>query len=180
MERKNAAAAAEAESTRVDAVAQETERRSMKRRSKAENQRGGTAQHEHGRQDGWTSTLRGSGEEKKCSQRDRIAGSDCRINAHLCESKVKKMHTKSTQEKAAAAAATCGQGSDCRNNAHMVTSILNTIQKNISVHKFHIKSKWQVPSCSIPEECLDKDAEILRLIEERRSMPKEEKQRLKT
>ena len=29
------------------------------------------------------------------------------------------------------------------------------------------------------EECLDKDAEILRLIEERRSMPKEEKQRLK-
>ena len=29
------------------------------------------------------------------------------------------------------------------------------------------------------EECLDKDAEILRLIEERRNMPKEEKQRLK-
>ena len=29
------------------------------------------------------------------------------------------------------------------------------------------------------EEFLDKDAEILRLIEERRSMPKEEKQRLK-
>ena len=29
------------------------------------------------------------------------------------------------------------------------------------------------------EECLDKDAEILRLIEERRSMSKEEKQRLK-
>ena len=29
------------------------------------------------------------------------------------------------------------------------------------------------------EECVDKDAEILRLIEERRSMPKEEKQRLK-
>ena len=29
------------------------------------------------------------------------------------------------------------------------------------------------------EEFLDKDAEILRLIEERRSIPKEEKQRLK-
>ena len=29
------------------------------------------------------------------------------------------------------------------------------------------------------EEFLDKDAEILRLIEERRSLPKEEKQRLK-
>ena len=82
-------------------------------------------------------------------------------------------------------------------------SILNAIQKNISVHKFHIRSKRQVLSCSITaearacsrtttkkhratsaaakknEECLDKDAEILRLIEERRSMPKEEKQRLK-
>ena len=55
MKRKNAAAAAEAESTLVDAVAQETER-SMKRSSKAENQRGGIAQHEHRRQDGWTST----------------------------------------------------------------------------------------------------------------------------
>ena len=29
------------------------------------------------------------------------------------------------------------------------------------------------------DECVDKDAEILRLIEERRSLPKEEKQRLK-
>ena len=29
------------------------------------------------------------------------------------------------------------------------------------------------------EECLDKEAEILRLVEERRSMPKEDKQRLK-
>ena len=58
MERKNAAAAAEAESTLVDVVAQETERRSMKRSSKAANQRGGIAQHEHRRQDGWTSTPR--------------------------------------------------------------------------------------------------------------------------
>ena len=68
MERKNAAAAAEAESTHVDAEAQETERRSTKRSSKAENQRGGLAQHEHRRQDGWTSTPRGSDDEKKCSE----------------------------------------------------------------------------------------------------------------
>ena len=73
MERKNAAAA-EAESTLVDAEAQETERRSTKRSSKAENQRGGLAQHEHRRQDGWTSTHRGSDDEKKCSERDRTAG----------------------------------------------------------------------------------------------------------
>ena len=74
MERKNAAAAAEAESTLVDALAQETERRSTKRSSKAENQRGGLAQHEYRRQDGWTSTPRGSDDEKKCSERDRTAG----------------------------------------------------------------------------------------------------------
>lgn len=83
-------------------------------------------------------------------------------------------------------------------------SILNAIQKNILVHKFHIRSKRQVLSCSITaearacsrttakkyrrprlqqqkknEECIDKDAEIVRVIEERRSMPKEDKQRLK-
>ena len=44
------------------------------------------------------------------------------------------------------------QGSDCRINAHLVMSILNTIQKNILVHKFHIRSKRQVLSCSIPAE----------------------------
>ena len=73
VERKNAAAAAEAESTLVDVVAQETER-SMKRSSKVANQRGDIAQHEHRRQDGWTSTHRGSDDEKKGSERDRMTG----------------------------------------------------------------------------------------------------------
>ena len=73
MERKNAAAAAEAENTLVDAVAQEIERRSMKRSTVA-NQLGGIAHHEHRRQDGWTSTPRGRDDEKKGSERDRIAG----------------------------------------------------------------------------------------------------------
>ena len=97
------------------------------------------------------------------------------------------MHMKSIQEMAAAAAATCGQGSDCRNNAHLVMSILNAIQKNISVHKFHIRSKragsivfHNSRSASVFEndnkeakvttsaaakesdDFLDKDAEILR------------------
>ena len=75
MERTNAAAAAaEAESTRVDTEAQETERRSTKRSSKANNQRGGFAQHEQRRPDGWTSTPRGSDDEKRCSERDKTAG----------------------------------------------------------------------------------------------------------
>ena len=63
---------------------------------------------------------------------------------------MKKMHAKSTQEEAAAAAATCWQGSDCRNNAHSVMSILNAIRQNFLVHKFHIRSKRQVLSCPIP------------------------------
>ena len=66
--------AAEAECTLVEAVAQVIERRSMKRSSKVANQRGGTAQHEHRRQDGWTSTPRGSDDGKKGSERDRMTG----------------------------------------------------------------------------------------------------------
>ena len=53
-------------------------------------------------------------------------------------------------EVAAAAASTCWQGSDCRNNAHKVMNILNKILKNILVHKFRIRMKRQVLSCSIP------------------------------
>ena len=113
------------------------------------------------------------------------------------------MHTKSSLILAAAAAATCGQESDCRNNAHSVTNILNAFQKNILVHMIHqvgeagsivlqssrSSSVFENDSKEIQEatsaaakkkeECVDEDAEILRLIEERRSMPKEEKQRLK-
>ena len=74
MERKNAAAAAEAESTLAEAEAQKIERRSMKCSSTAANQRGVPAQPEHRRPDGWTSTPCGSDDEKKCSERDGTAG----------------------------------------------------------------------------------------------------------
>ena len=74
MGRKNAAAALEAESTLVDTVALETEGNTTERSSKAGNLRGGFAHHEHRRPDGWTSTPRGSDDEKKCSERDKTAG----------------------------------------------------------------------------------------------------------
>ena len=114
------------------------------------------------------------------------------------------MHMTTSNLLAAAAAATCGQGSDCRINAHSVTNILNAVQKNILVHKSFLRSEKQVLSCynsaealsvlmneskemqettsgaaKKKDECVDKDAEILRLIEERRKMPKEERHRLK-
>ena len=60
--------------TLVETVAQETEGRSTKRSSKADNLRGGFDHHEHLRPDGWTSTPRGSDDEKNCSERDKTAG----------------------------------------------------------------------------------------------------------
>ena len=44
----------------------------MKRSSKVANQRGGIAQLEHRRLDGWTSTPRGRDDGKKASERDRM------------------------------------------------------------------------------------------------------------
>ena len=82
VEKENAAPAAEAESTLVEAVAQEIERRSMMRSSTVTDQRGVPTQHEHRRQDGWTSTPRWSDDEKKAVNGTRRQGSDCRINAH--------------------------------------------------------------------------------------------------
>ena len=127
---RGTAAALEAESTLVDTVAHETEGSTTKRSSKAGNLRGGFAHLEHRRPDGWTSTPRGRDDEKNCSERDETSS-----HPLVRTGGEEKMHTKSSQILAAAAAATCGQGIDCRNNAHSVTSILNAIQKNILVHK---------------------------------------------
>ena len=71
---RGTAAALEAESTLVDTVAHETEGSTTKRSSKAGSLRGGFAHLEHIRPDGWTSTPRGSDDEKKCSERDKTAG----------------------------------------------------------------------------------------------------------
>ena len=206
MERKNAAAAAEAESTLVDAVAQETERRSMKRSSKAENQRSGIAQHEHRRQDGWTSTPRGSGEEKKCSERDRIAGErlqnqrphplvriegeedaheidtrngcsggcDLRAGERLPKQRpLGDEHPEHNSEE--------HLGAQVPHQVEEAGSIVFHTSRSASVFENDNKEAQVTTSAAAKknEECLDKDAEILRLIEERRSMPKEEKQRLK-
>ena len=109
------------------------------------------------------------------------------------------MHTTPSSLLAAAAAATCGQGSDCRNTAHSVRiteehlgeqmihqvgeagSIVLQISRSLSVFKNESKEMQETTSAAAKkkDECVDKDVEILRLIEERRKMPKEERQRLK-
>ena len=82
VERKNAAAAAEAESTLVGAEAQETERISMKRSSKVANQQGGIAQHEHDVRTGGRLHSVEMIMERKAVNVTGWQGSDCRFNAH--------------------------------------------------------------------------------------------------
>ena len=245
MERKNAAAAAEAESTLVDAVAQETERRSMKRSSKVDNQRvtaaaseaestlvdtvahetegsntkrsskagnlrGGFAHLEHRRPDGWTSTPRGSGDEKKCSERDKTAGE--RLQNQRPHSLVRNGGEEDAHEIITNTG--CSSGCDLRAGErlpkkkrplgdehpehpesgpeeHLDAQITHQVEEAGSI-VFHSSRSASVfendnkeaqvttsAAAKESEEFFDKDVEILKLIEERRSMPEEEKQRLK-
>ena len=168
MERKNAAAAAEAESTLVETVAQETEGRSTKRSSKADNQRCGFAQHEHRRPDGWTSTPRGSDDEKKCSERDKTAGERLQNQRPLGDE-----HPEHNPEE--------HLGAQVPHQVEEAGSIVFQNSRSASVFENDNKEAQVTTSAAAKknEECLDKDAEILRLVEERRRMGKEEKQRLK-
>ena len=206
VERKNAAAAAEAESTLVDAVAQETERRSMKRSSKVANQRGGIAQHEHRRQDGWTSTPRGIDDGKEGSERDRMAGErlqNQRPHPLVRYEGEEDAHEIDTRNR-------CSGSCDLRagerlpkqrplgdehpehnSEEHLGAQVPHQVEEagSIVFHSSRNASEFendnkeaQVTTSAAAkknEEFLDKDAEILTHIEERRSMPKGEKQRLK-
>ena len=60
-------------------------------------------------------------------------------------------------------------------------SIVLQFSRNSSVTRSKDKEKQETTSAAAKkkDECVDKDAEILRLIEERRKMPKEERHRLK-
>ena len=198
MERKNAAAAAEAESTLVDTVAQETEGSTTKRSSKAGNLRGGFAHLEHRRPDGWTSTPRGSDDEKKCSERDKTrphplvrtggeedaheiititgcsSGCDLRAGERLPKQRpLGDEHPERNPEE--------HLGAHMTHKVEEAGSIVLQNSRSSSVFENDSKEIQETTSAAAKknEECLDKDAEILRLIEERRSMPKEEKQRLK-
>ena len=206
MERKNAAAAAEAESTLVETVAQETEGSTTKRSSKAGNLWGGFAHLEPRRPDGWTSTPRGSDDEKKCSERGKTAGE--RLQNQRPHSLVRIGGEEDAHEINTCTG--CSSGCDLRagerlpkqrplgdehpernTEEHLGAQITHQVEEAGSIVFQHSRSasvfendnkEIQVTTSAATkknEECLDKDAEILRLIEERRSMPKEEKQQLK-
>ena len=156
-------ATAEAESTLAEAVAQEIERRSMMRSSTVTEKRGVPAQHEHRRQDGWTSTLRWSDDEKKGNERDTTAGE--RLQNQRPHPPVKIEDQEGAHE--------VKTGSGCSGGCDLLAGERLPKQRAQEVRVITSAAAKE------NEEFLDKDAEILRLIEERRSIPKGEKQRLK-
>ena len=230
MEGKNAAAAAEAESTLVETAAQETEGRSKKRSSKDDNQRStaaaleaestlvGTVVHEAPRNVTAKQAIYGmvwlisSADVRvdvfspwKRRRKELQRARRDKLNTHSQELEVKKMHTKSSQILDAATAATCGQGSDCRKQRplgdehperipeeHLDAQMIHQVgeagsivlhnSRSSSVSKNESKEIQETTSAAAKknDECVDKDSEILRLIEERRNVPKEERQRLKS
>ena len=167
VKRENAAAAAEAESTLAEAEAQEIERRSMKRSSTAANQRCVPAQPEHRRQDGWTSTPCGSDDEKKDSERYMTAGE--RLPKQRPHGDDQPEHN--SEEHLVAQVPHQGEEAG---------SIVLRSRSNASEFKNDNKEAHVTASAAakVSEDFSDKDAEILRLIKERRSTPNEEKQRI--
>ena len=195
---RGTAAALEAESTLVDTVVHETEGSTTKRSSEAGILRGGLAHLEHRRPDGWTSTPRGRDDEKNCSERDEtsshplvrtggeedaheiITNTGCSSSCDLrAEERLPKQrphgdeHPERIPEE--------HLGAQMTHQVGEAGSIVLHNSRSSSVFKNDSKEIQEITSAAAKkkDECVDKDAEILRLIEERRNMPKEERQRLK-
>ena len=167
------------------------------RRSEADNPRGGFAYHVHRRPDGWTSTARGKDDENNCSEHDETSsqplvrtggecahdnikftgcGSSCDLRAGERLPKQRPLgdeHPESSLEEHLVA--------QKFPQVEEAGSIVLQFSRSSSVFKNEGKEMQETTSDAAKkkDECVDKDAEILRLIEERRKMPKEEKHRLK-
>ena len=158
----------------------------MMRSSTVTNQWCDPAQHEHGRQDGWTSTLRWSDDEKKGSERDSTAGE--RLQNQRPHPLVKIEDQEGAHEVETGSG--CSSGCDLlagerlpkqrphgdEHPEHNPKEHLGVRVPNQDEEAGSIKEVRVITSAAAKEneEFLDKDAEILRLIEERRSTPKVE------
>ena len=175
--------------------------------SKVANQRGGIAQHEHRRQDGWTSTPRGSDDGKQGSERDRMTGERLqnqrphplvKIEDEEDAHEIDTGHGSSggcdlmARERLSKQRPLGGGHPEHNSEEHLGAQVPHQVEEAGSI-AFHSSSnanefksdnkEAQVATSAAAkesEEFLDKDAEILRLIEERRSTPKGEKQRWRT
>ena len=189
--RENAATAKD-ESTLAEAEAQETERKSMKSNSTAANQWGVPAQPEHRRQDGWTSTPCGSDGIKQDIDLDTKTGerlqkqrphpnrSGCSNGCVVLAGErlpnqrtLGEDHPEHNPEEQLVAQVP-HQGEEAGSVVlHSSSNVSEFMNDNKEAHV----TAFAAPEVS--KEFLDKDAEILRLIKERRSTPNEEKQRIK-
>ena len=192
------AAALEAESTLVDTVVHETEGSTTMRCSEADNLRGGFAHLEHRRPDGWTSTPRRKEDEKNCSEHDETSSqpfvrtggeedahdtitftgcsSSCDLRAGERLPKQRPLgdeHPERIPEE--------HLGAQMIHLVGKAGSIVLQFGRSLSVFKNESTEMQETTFAAAKkkDECVDKDVEILRLIEERRKMPKEERQRLK-
>ena len=173
---RNNAAAAKDESTLAEAEAQGTERKSMESSSTEVNLRGVPAQPEHRRQDGWTST-RGSVEVKRDSDPDTIAGERLQKQrphpnrSGCCDGCVVLAGERLPNQR------TLGEDHpEHIPEEQLVAQVPYQGEEAGSIKEVRVTTS---AAAKENEEFLDKDAEILRLIEERRSTPKEKKQRIK-
>ena len=164
------------------------------------------AQLEHRRLDGWTSAPRRRDDGKKASVRDRMTGERLQnqrphplariedeedaheiVTGNGCSGGCDLLAGERLPKQRPLGDEHAGHNSEENPGAqvpHQVEeagSVVFHSSRNASEFKNDNKEAQVTTSAAAKEseEFLDKDAEILRLIEKRRSMPKEEKQRLK-
>ena len=176
----------------------ETEGSTTIRSSEADNPRGGFAHLEHRRPDGWTSTPRGNDDEKNCGEHvetssqplvrtggeedahDTIKYTGCSSSCDLrAGERLPKQRPLGDEYPERIPEEYLGA-----QKSHQVGeagSIVLQNSRSSSVFENYSKEIQETTSAAAKkkDECVDKDVEILRLIEERRKMPKEERQRLK-
>ena len=158
--------------------------------SEADIPRGGFAHLEHRRPDGWTSTPCGKDDDEASSQplvrtggegaHDNIKPTGCSSSCDLrAGERLPKQrplgdeHPESGQEEHLVA--------QKFPQVEEAGSIVLQFSRNSSVTRSKDKEKQEITydAATKKDESVDKDAEIMRLIEERRNLPKEEKHRLK-
>ena len=161
----------------------------MKRTST--DQRGVPAQHERRRQDGWTSTPRGSDDEKKGSECDMTAGERLQNQRPHPPEKIEDEEGAHEVDTGSGCSGGCDMlagerlpkqrphGDDHPEHnpeEHLVAQVPHQDEEAGSIKEARV---MESAPAKVSEDFPNKDAEILRLVEERRSTPKEEKQRLK-
>ena len=189
-EQRGTAAAWEAESMLVDKAVQETEGNTLMRSSEACSPRGGFAHLEHRRPDWWTSTPRGKDDDEASSQplvktggeedaQDTIEYTGCSSSCDLrAGERLPKQRPLGDEHPERIPEEHLGE--QMIHRVGEAGSIVLQIGRSLSVFENESKEMQETTSAAAKknDEYVDKDVEILRLIEERRK--EKDAQRRKT